>query len=175
MHDRGAGRFGRLRVTTWRLVAATTLLIGSAPALAADYVLIRKEILVERPADTVWRRVGGFCAIADWLKLKCELVSGSGDVGSIRRLNGEIEEPMVGRTVRSYTYGQTKGAMAGFDYHGTLAVEPEGPTRARILYTITYDAARMPSDAVRKAQFERIGPRFQAAIEAMKVLAEAQP
>lgn len=159
----------------WRILAAGAVLIGSAPAVASDYVLIRKEILVDRPADVVWSRVGGFCAIADWLKMTCDLIAGSGDVGSVRRLNGEIEEPMVGRTARSYTYGQTKGAMAGFDYHGTLAVEPEGAARTRIVYTITYDAARMPSDAVRKAQFERIGPRFQGAIEAMKLLVEARP
>jgi hypothetical protein len=162
-------------MTKVRILAAATLLIGSAPAIASDYVVIRKQILVDRPADAVWRRIGGFCAIADWLNLTCELVSGTGDVGSVRRLNGEIVEPMVGRTARSYTYGQSAGTMAGFDYHGTLAVEPEGPKRARILYTIVYDAARMPSDAVRKAQFERIGPRFQGAIETMKVLAEARP
>jgi hypothetical protein len=33
----------------------------------------------------------------------------------------------------------------------------------------------MPSDEVRKAQIERIGPRFQGAIEAMKLLVEAKP
>jgi hypothetical protein len=162
-------------MTMRRWMLAGLVLIGAVPASAADYVVVRKQIAVERPAETVWRRVGGFCAIADWLKLRCELVSGSGDVGSVRRLNGELEEPMFGRTPLSYTYGQTKGAMAGFDYHGTLAVEPAGPARARIVYTIVYDAALMPSDAVRKAQFERIGPRFQGAVEAMKKLAEAQP
>lgn len=162
-------------MTIRRWVLAGVLLIGAVPACASDYVVVRKEILVDRPAETVWQRVGGFCAIADWLKLTCEMASGSGDVGSVRRLNNELEEPMFGRTALSYTYGQTKGAMAGFDYHGTLAVEPAGPARARIVYTIVYDAARMPSDAVRKAQFERIGPRFQGAVEAMKKLAEAQP
>jgi hypothetical protein len=150
-------------------------MVVAMPASAADYVVIRKEIKVDRAADTVWQRIGGFCAIGEWLKLTCEMTAGKGDVGSVRRLNGEIVEPMVGRTARSYTYGQTSGAMAGFDYHGTLAVEPAGPQRARILYTIVYDAALMPSDAVRKAQFDRIGPRFQGAVEAMKTLAEAKP
>ncbi|CAN5871246.1 hypothetical protein BH11PSE6_BH11PSE6_07720 [soil metagenome] len=159
------------------LVAALpALLIGAtAPAAAADYVVIRKEILVDRPADAVWRRIGDYCAIAEWLKLSCEIRSGSGDVGTVRRLNGVTEEPMVARTAHSYTYGQTAGGMAAFDYHGTLAVEPAGPRQSRIVYTLIYDSALMPSDDVRKAHYERIGPRFQGAIETMKALAEAAP
>ena len=159
------------------LVAALpALLIGAAaPAAAADYVVIRKEILVDRPADAVWRRIGDYCAIAEWLKLTCEIRSGSGDVGTVRRLNGVTEEPMIARTAYSYTYGQTAGGMAAFDYHGTLAVAPAGPRQSRIVYTLIYDSALMPSDDVRKAHYERIGPRFQGAIETMKALAEAAP
>jgi hypothetical protein len=164
-------------MTSMRILLAAALAIGAAgssPAAASDYILVRKEIRVDRPADIVWQRVGSYCGIGDWLKLKCVLLSGTGDVGSVRQLNGEIEEPMVGRTERSYTYAQTRGAMAGFQYHGTLAVEPAGATAAKVIYTITYDAALMPSDAVRKEQYDRIGPRFQAAIEAVKALAEAR-
>jgi len=160
-------------MTIARALTALALTAAATPAGAADYVVIRKEILVERPADAVWQRVGDYCAIGEWLKLKCELVSGTGDVGSVRRLNDTTLEPMIARTGHSYSYGQTAGGMAGFAYNGTLAVEPVDAARSKIVYTLIYDAALMPSDAVRKAQFERIGPRFQGAIETMKALAEA--
>ncbi len=81
---------------------------------------------------------------------------------------------MVASTAHSYTYGQTAGGMASFAYNGTLAVEPAGTGKSRIVYTLIYDAALMPSDEVRKAQFDRINPRFQGAIETMKALAEAE-
>jgi hypothetical protein len=154
--------------------ALVALMAAAAPAAASDYVVIRKEILVDRSADAVWKRVGGYCAIAEWLKVKCEIVSGAGDVGTIRRLNDTTLEPMVASTAHSYTYGQTAGGMATFAYNGTLAVEPAGTGKSRIVYTLIYDAALMPSDDVRKAQFDRINPRFQGAIETMKALAEAE-
>jgi hypothetical protein len=157
-----------------RALIALTLTAAATPAMASDYVVIHKEIIVERPADAVWKRVGDYCAIGEWLKMKCELVSGTGDVGSVRQLNGTTLEPMIGRTDHSYTYGQTAGGMAAFAYHGTLAVEPVDKKRSKIVYTLIYDAALMPSDEVRKAQLDRVGPRFQGAIETMKALAEAE-
>ena len=157
-----------------RAALASALIIASTPATASDYIVIRKEILVDRSADAVWKRVGGYCAIAEWLKLKCEIVSGTGDVSTIRRLNGTTLEPMVASTPHSYTYSQTAGGMASFAYNGTLAVEPAGTGKSRIVYTLIYDAALMPSDEARKAQFDRINPRFQGAIETMKALAEAE-
>ena len=159
--------------TAAKIAATVALLAGASPAAAADYVVIRKEILVARPAEAVWRRIGDFCAIGEWMQRKCDYLSGSGDVGTIRVLDGATQEPMIARTGHSYTYGQIRGGMSGFAYNGTLAVEAAGPRRSTIVYTLIYDAALMPSDEARKAQFDRIGPRFQTAIETMKRLAEA--
>jgi hypothetical protein len=160
------------------LNARTLLILAlgmvAAPAAASNYVVVRREILVERPADAVWQRIGSYCAIGEWLKLKCAIVAGNGGVGTVRQLNGTTIEPMVGSTPLSYTYAQTTGGMAAFNYHGTLAVEPVGTRRARIVYTLVYDAASIPTEDTRKAQFDRISARFQGAIETMKELAEAQ-
>ncbi|UAK24776.1 SRPBCC family protein [Sphingomonas nostoxanthinifaciens] len=154
------------------LLAAATVAAVAMTACATDYVAVRNEVTVERPIDAVWARIGGWCAIADWLKLTCETVSGSGDVGSVRRLNGTTLEAMVGRTAHSYSYWQTAGNMAGFAYHGTLAAEPAGPTRTTLVYTLFYDQAAMPSDAVRASEHQRLQTRFAGALAAMKQLAE---
>ena len=165
---------GEMIMTYARTLLILALGVVAAPTAASNYVVVRREILVERPADTVWQRVGSYCAIGEWLKVKCAIIAGNGGVGTVRQLNGATIEPMVGSTPLSYTYAQTFGNMAALNYHGTLAVEPVGARRARIVYTLVYDAASLPTEAARKAQSDRIGARFQSAIETMKELAEAQ-
>lgn len=155
-------------------LAAGLLVSAAASAQAADYVTIHKAVEVDAPADAVWARVGGYCAIAQWMKTNCAYVTGSGGVGTVRKiLNGTVLEAMVGASPRSYTYWQTQGNMAVASYHGTLAAEPLGRGRTRLTYTLFYDQAAFPSDAVRKAQHDRLEGRFQGFLEVMKAMAEA--
>jgi hypothetical protein len=150
-------------------------LVLSAPngACAADYVTIHKAVEVDASADAVWGRVGGYCAIAEWMKTTCAYAAGAGGVGTVRTiLNGTVLEAMVAQTERSYTYWQTQGNMAAAAYHGTLAAEPLGPGRTRLTYTLFYDQEAFPSDEVRKTQHERLEGRFQGFLEAMKAMAE---
>lgn len=155
------------------------LLIGAlatAPAAAAtpDYVTIVERVTVDRPVEAVWARIGGYCAIADWLKVTCELASGTGEVGTVRRLNGTTLEPMVARTATSYAYWQSAGNMTPYSYHGSLAAEPAGKARTTLIYTLFYDQSPMPSDAVRASEHQRLETRFQGALADMKRLAEAK-
>lgn len=144
------------------------------PAAAADYVVFRNEVVVDRPLDQTWARIGGYCAIADWLKVSCEQVSGSGDVGSVRKLNGSTMETMVARTPHSYTYWQTVGAMAVASYHGTLQADPVGKGKTRLTYTIFYDQSALASDAVRASERARLATRFVQPLQEMKRLAESK-
>lgn len=141
---------------------------------AADYAVISKQVNVNRSADEVWKRVGGYCSISEWLKMSCDLVSGTGDVGSVRRLNGTTVEVMVAKTPYSYTYWQTAGTMAQTSYHGTLAVEPTGKKTSRLLYTLFYDQSALASDALRSSEHDRLSGRFQGALDTMKGLAESK-
>lgn len=147
--------------------------LAGTPAVAATYVTIIKQVRVERGADVVWKRVGDFCAISVWMKTTCEYTSGTGDVGTVRRiLNGATVEPMVAQTAHSYTYWQSVGNMAATGFHGTLAVEPDGSGRSRLSYTLFYDESALPSDEVRAAQRERLNGRFQELLGVMKTMAE---
>lgn len=85
-------------------VLAGAAAFTASGASASDYVVIRNAVVVDRPVEQVWARVGGWCTIAHWLNVSCEAVSGSGDVGSVRRLNGVTLETMVARTAHSYAY-----------------------------------------------------------------------
>ncbi|GGI75874.1 hypothetical protein GCM10007973_10990 [Polymorphobacter multimanifer] len=157
-----------------RVLLAAMLL--SAPAAAADYVVVRNELIVAAPADAVWARVGGYCAIAEWLPTTCTL-EGSGEPGLVRKLvNGTVVEPMVARTARSYTYWQTVGNLAAAGLHGTLAAEPGGKkdSETRLSYTLVYDQAALASDALRISERARLQARFAQALQSMKALAEAR-
>ena len=163
------------RIGNRTAVALLIAVAGAGVAQAADYVTIRRTADVAGTPDAVWARIGDYCTIAKMLDMTCRYAEGSGDVGTVRNLNdGAVMEPMVGGTAHSYTYGQIVGGMKDFDYHGTLAAEPAGRGRTRIVYTIVYDAARMASDEARAAQHVRLEGRFQGAVDRAKLIAEGK-
>src|SRR6476620_8817624 len=101
------------------IVAVATSAYAQAPAAPAQapaasvvvdnptYVTIPLEITVDRPAAEVWKRVGKYCDISEWLQIPsgCKTLSGTeGEVGSVRSVANEV---MVGKTQYSYTYTQT--------------------------------------------------------------------
>lgn len=153
------------------IVAATLGAAIASPALAADYAVVVQDVTVDRPADVVWAKVGGYCAIGDWLKIKCVYTSGSGDVGTMRQLADRIDEVMVARTARSYTYTQPASTIL---YHGTLEVQPLDRTHAKIVYTLFWDQAPLPTPEAKQADRDQRTQRFHTALETMKALAEAK-
>src|SRR5215469_8147995 len=72
------------------------------------YVSIPLEISVNRPAAEVWKRVGKYCDIEEWLQVSCVITSGKdGEVGAVRSLrNGAAIEIRVAKTALSSTYTQ---------------------------------------------------------------------
>lgn len=168
----------RLQTAVASIFALSFLGAPAAPAadsVSPDYVVIKLQVEVNRPAEQVWKRVSDYCAISEWLKVTCRYSSGSGDVGTVRVINDTIIEPMVAKTAWSYTYTQTAGSVAANLYHGTVAVEPEGSGKSILKYTFFYNQAGLETDAKRSAERTRITTRFQGALDAMKAAAEAQP
>src|ERR1700684_2477796 len=71
---------------------------SSAPAAAVStvvanptYISMPLEITVTRPAAEVWKRVGKYCDIGEWLQVPCTITSGKdGEVGAVRSVGSEI-------------------------------------------------------------------------------------
>src|SRR5439155_22151557 len=102
----------------------------AAPAAAVSnvvanptYISIPLEISVNRPAAEVWKRVGKFCDIGEWLRIACTITSGKdGEFGAVRSVASEV---LVGKTELSYTYTQPVRAGRPYNlYHGTLEAGP---------------------------------------------------
>jgi hypothetical protein len=143
----------------------------AASASAAEYAVVNLNTSVDAPVDVVWKKVGGYCDISAWLKLPCVITSGSGDVGTVRRLADRIDEVMVGKTAHSYTYTQPNTTIL---YHGTLEVVPEGKKHSKILYNLIWDQAALTSDDAKAKDRDQRTKSFTAALANMKALAEAK-
>ena len=135
------------------------------------YITIPMEIMVNRPAAEVWKRVGKYCDIGEWFQIPCTIVSGKdGEIGTIRSVAGEV---LVGRTELSYTYTQTVKEGRPYNlYHGTLEARPVTATTSKLVYTLIFDNSMLPDDAAREKDRAQRTARFTQALENMKILAE---
>ena len=166
---------------------ALIALIGLSPAFAMaqqgpaplaipnpNYVSIPMEVVVNKPAADVWRRVGKYCDIAEWLQIPtgCQITSGNdGEIGAVRTVGAEI---LVGKTELSYTYTQPVREGRPYNlYHGTLEARPINATSSKLVYTLMYDNSLVTGDdAARQAEIERRRTTFTRALNNMKILAE---
>ena len=167
---------------TGMLVCAPVFAGAQAPAATAaqsvavsnpTYVFIPMEIDVNRPAADVWKRVGGYCVIGEWLQIAagCTITQGSGEeFGSVRSVANEV---LVGRTELSYTYTQPVREGRPYNlYHGTLEARPVTATTSKLVYTLVYDNSMLADDAARAEDRARRTTQFTRALQNMKILAE---
>jgi hypothetical protein len=146
---------------------------GSVVVAKPTYAFIPMEVMVNRPAAEVWKRIGKYCDIAEWLPVPagCKITSGTdGEFGAVRTVGAEI---LVGRTELSYTYTQAPREGQPYNlYHGTLEARPVTATTSKIVYTLFFDNSMLPDDGAREADKERRRTRFMQALQNMKTLAE---
>jgi hypothetical protein len=147
------------------------LAFAAGAARAADYATLALHISVDRPADEVWKKVGGFCELSAWLKISCVCTTGSGDLGSIRRIADRIDEVMVAKTSHSYTYTQPTSTIL---YHGTVDVEPDGPTHSTIIYSLLWDQSALATPEAKASDKAQRTKMFTGALESMKKLVEGK-
>jgi hypothetical protein len=135
------------------------------------YTSIPLEITVNRPAAEVWKRIGKYCDIGEWLQIPCTITSGKdGEFGAVRSVGSEI---LVGKTELSYTYTQPvrEGRLYNL-YHGTLEARPVTATTSKLVYTLVFDNSMLADDAARERDKTQRTAQFTRALENMKTLAE---
>jgi hypothetical protein len=144
----------------------------STVVASPTYISIPLEIAVNRPAAEVWKRVGKFCDIAEWLRIPtCTILSGKdGEFGAIRSVANEV---LVAKTDLSYTYTQTVREGRPYNlYHGTLEAKPVTATTSKLVYTLFFDNSMLADDAARERDRTQKTAQFTTALENMKILAE---
>ena len=170
---------------TLKIVAAVAIAFVSLASVASsqppapaplavpnpNYVSIPMEVMVNRPAAEVWKRVGKYCDIGEWFQIPCTITSGKNDeVGTVRSIGNEI---LVGKTELSYTYTQPVREGRPYNlYHGTLEARPVTPTTSKLVYTLMFDNSMLADDAARDRDRAQKTAQFTTALENMKILAE---
>jgi len=158
-------------------LVALGAIASAAAALAAEpeYVTIKMQVDVAKPAKDVWAKVGDYCAISEWLDVDCKITSGDGGMGTVRVLaGGRVTEILVAQT--DLAYGYTQPAQEGQFYnlyHGFLEAKPVTANTSKLLYTLVYDVSDKPDQAAKDADMARRRTMFEGALENMKRLAEA--
>jgi hypothetical protein len=145
--------------------------VASNVVASPTYTSIPLEITVNRPASEVWKRVGKYCDLGEWLRIPCTITSGKdGEVGAVRSVANEV---LVGRTELSYTYTQPVREGVPYNlYHGTLEARPVTATTSKLVYTLVYDNSMLADAAARENDRAQRAARFTTALENMKILAE---
>jgi hypothetical protein len=135
------------------------------------YAFIPMEVTVNRPAAEVWKRVGKYCDIGEWLQTTCTILSGKDEeIGTVRSIGGEV---LVGKTELSYTYTQPPRTGRPYNlYHGTLEVRMLTATTSKLVYTLMFDNSMLADDAAREKDLAQRRTRFTQALQNMKILAE---
>jgi hypothetical protein len=146
---------------------------ASVVVASPTYISIPLEITVNRPAAEVWKRIGKYCDISEWLQIApprgCP--SAAGDNNELGALRGN--EVLVGKTELSYTYVQTPRDGRPYNlYHGTLEVRPMTPTTSKILTTLFFDNSMLLDDTARQKDRDQRAANFTRALQNMKTLAE---
>jgi len=136
-----------------------------------NYVSIPLEITVNKPAADVWKRVGKYCDIGEWLQIPCTITSGKdGEFGAVRSVANEV---LVGKTELSYTYTQPVREGRPYNlYHGTLEARPLTATTSKLVYTLVYDNSMLPDDGAKEKDKAQRTATFTRALQNMKTLAE---
>jgi hypothetical protein len=156
-----------------RVAAAQAPPAAAASNVVANptYISIPLEITVNRPAAEVWKRVGKYCDIGEWLQIPCTITSGKdGEFGAVRSVGTEI---LVAKTDLSYTYTQPVRAGRPYNlYHGTLEAKPLTATTSKLVYTLIFDNSMLADDEAREKDKAQKTAQFTRALNNMKILAE---
>jgi hypothetical protein len=178
-------RFGSVAIagSAFAFVVLTGVAGAQAPAAqgtpAPSGIVVEKptytsftlEQEINRPAAEVWKRVGKFCDIGEWLQIPCTITAGKdGEFGAVRSVATEV---LVGKTELSYTYTQPVREGRPYNlYHGTLEARPVTATTSKLVYTIFWDNSMLADEAARERDRAGRMKTFQGALANMKVLAE---
>lgn len=150
--------------------------VTAASAAEPEYVTVRMEVDVARPAAEVWAKVGKYCDISEWLNLDCKITSGDGGMGTVRVLaGGRVTEILVAKTDLSYGYTQPvrEGQFYSL-YHGFMEAKPVSAKSSKLIYTLMLDVSDKPDQAAKDADLARRRTAFEGALQKMKSIAEAK-
>jgi mxaD protein len=148
----------KMNMTT-RILAGAAASMAAAGTFAAGALSVTREVIVDRPAETVWKLVGEFNSLDVWLPpvIKSTYTGTPTQPGAIRVLklagDASVTEKLISyeNLQRSYSYAFVKSPLPVKNYVAMIQVSATVDGRARVTWTSTFDAAGAPDDQARQA------------------------
>ena len=148
-------------------LAAVLVVAGTQAGIAAQSLQVTKSVKVDASAESVWKQIGEFCAIADWHPAiaKCE-VSKEGDA-TFRTLTlgdgGKIKEKHNGSDTMGYMYAIIESPLPVKDYNALFDVTGDDKS-ATVEWSASFLAKGKPDGEVK----ELISGIFDSGLKAIK-------
>lgn len=159
-----------LKLSLKRFVAL--ILVGAGlgamvvPASAANVLMVREKVVFNQPANEVWARIGGFCAIADWHPAVATCAEES-DTRILTLVDGEvIEEAKTATGDMSYKYTISTGPLPVDHYKASFKIKDKKDGTSMLIWSASF-APKGATDDEAKAVIQGV---FDAGIKGMQEL-----
>lgn len=142
----------------------------SAPAFAANVLLVREKMIVKGTPSDIWSKIGGFCAISDWHPAVKSCTESNDNGKVLRKLTlsdgGVINEEKTESGDTSYSYTILDGPLPVKHYKAGLSVKkrPGEDGMSMIIWSASF-AGEGKTDQEAKAIVESI---FKSGMESIK-------
>jgi len=138
--------------------AAASLAVA-ASSFAAGSLTVSREVIVDRPAATVWKLVGSFNSLDVWLPpVRGSSYTGNAtQPGAIRVLdlgnNASVTEKLLsfGAAEHRYSYAFLSSPLPVKNYVATIELSAAGEGKTRVKWSSTFDAEGAPDDKAKEA------------------------
>ena len=129
-------------------MAASFALTGAAGA-----VEVKRKVEFDGEIAKVWAKVGGWCAISEWLPAiaKCEESEAGGKKHRTltTKDGGVVKETMTASTPTSYSYRIDESPLPVSNYTATFSVvaDDDDKSEVNVVWTAKFDAKGKEADA----------------------------
>jgi hypothetical protein len=142
-----------------RHTAGAASLMVAASSFAAGSLSVSREMVVERPAATVWKLVGSFNSLDVWLPpVRGSSFTGNAtQPGAIRMLdlgnNASVTEKLLSYsgTEHRNSYAFLSSPLPVKNYVAAIELSAAGEGKTRVKWSSTFDADGAPDDKAKEA------------------------
>ncbi|MFK7995854.1 MAG: SRPBCC family protein [Granulosicoccus sp.] len=147
-------------------LVCTSLFAVAVPASAANVLMVREKVAFNKTADEVWKRIGDFCAIADWHPAVANCVV-EGETRILTLVDGgAIEEARTDASAMSYKYTISSGPLPVDHYKASFKIKDKKDGTSMLIWSASFSPKGASEDEA-KAVVQGI---FDAGIKGMQEL-----
>lgn len=141
------------------LIATIALFAYTVPATAASVLMVREKLIMKGTPEEIWKKIGGFCAIAEWNPAVKSCKEGKDGDKVTRTLTlqdgGTVKEAKTDGAATNYSYTVLEGALPVEHVDAAFKLKKRKEGVSMLIWSASF-AAHGKSDDEAKAAVEAI-------------------